>query len=298
MNCYQLVKTVLDELYDQLPFSCESDKDKAIFDELKVLREKYPELTNGMTINYGDCTTRFAYIYRYVAAHAFTTYALIRDTPELASLFNKSPLRVCCLGGGPGSELLGILKYMEKNNKSSTLNCRVYDREERWRESLGSVCNQLISFSLLPSFRTLDVVDAEAWTKYPELIDSNLFTMSFFISELYSRRQRTEGFLIDLFKKSKRSSMFLFIDNSSHYSREWFDRLVKMHNQQGVYGKLQLIKKSEGHGFQLENGEQAKDLEPYISKFVSSKRGKSDESNEVGLPRSYPQVDYRIYHKE
>lgn len=294
MDLFQFTKNMLDELYDQLPFTSENEKDEAIFYELKTLRKMYPEITNGAIINYSHPITRFAYIYRYVAAHAYTTYALLRDNPELGSLFDMNQISVCSIGGGPGSDLLGILKYIGKNKKSSTVNCRVYDREERWRESLSSVCNRLTSFSLLPTFRILDAADAETWNKYPELLESNLFTMSFFISELYSRQKQAKNFFIHLFKNAKKLSWFLFVDNSSGYSRQWFDEVVKMHNQSGRYDRLQLIKKSENHGFQLEDSEQPKDLEPYYSKFRGFDQGKFDE---VGLPRSFPRVDYRIYRK-
>jgi hypothetical protein len=294
LNCFHFIKNVLDELYDELPFSNENAKDEAIFYELKDLRDRYPELINGVTINYSAPITRFAYIYRYVATHAFTTYALLKGVPELGSLFNMSQISVSCLGGGPGSDLLGILKYIKSKNKPITLKCRVYDREERWRESLSSVCNHLTSFYILPTFRTLDVIDAETWNKYPELLDSNLFTMSFFISELCSRQEQAEDFFVSLFKNAKKFSLFLFIDNSSGHSRVWFDKLVKVHNQSGRYGQLHLIKKSEKHRFYLEDGEQAKDLEPYYSKFGDPGRSKL---NEVELPKSNPMVDYRIYRK-
>lgn len=294
MILFRLIKDVLDELYDQLPISGEDVKDDAIIYELKVLRDKYPELTDGVSIDYSDRITRFAYIYRYVAAHAYTIYALIRSTPELGALFNMEETRVSCLGGGPGSDLLGILKYMERNKNSAILNFRVYDREERWRESLSSICNRLTSFAIVPTFRTIDFVDAEAWTKCPDLFESNLFTMSFFLSELYARQELAEDFFMSLFKNAQKYSWFLFVDNSSGYSRDWFDKLVKMHNQHGSDGRMQLIKKSEKHGFQLENCEQAKDLEPYYGKFGGSGRSKFDE---IELPKSNPRVDYRIYRK-
>jgi hypothetical protein len=135
-----------------------------------------------------------AYIYRYVAAHAYTIYALIRNTPDLSRLFDMSKLCVCCLGGGPGSELLGILKFMAMGKKSATLMCRVYDRQERWRESLGSLCNHLTSFDIFPTFRVLDVAEADALAKNPELLHNDLFTMSFFMSEVHSKQEQAESF--------------------------------------------------------------------------------------------------------
>jgi hypothetical protein len=94
---------------------------------------------------------------------------------------------------------------------------------------------------------------------------------------------------------AKQNSYFLFLDNSSGYSREWFDKLIKKHNQQVSCGRLQLIKKAERYLFQLASNEKAEGLEPYYSKFGELGRSKSDEA---GRPKSDPVIDYRIYRKE
>src|SRR5437667_8492978 len=127
MNLFPLVKSVLDELYAQIPLSGEDAKDEVIKYQIKVLRKKYPELIQGITVDYNHPITRFVYTYSYVTAHAYTIYALMRDIPDFSHLFNMNQLRVCCLGGGPGSDLLGILKFIKTRNKSTTLMCRVYD---------------------------------------------------------------------------------------------------------------------------------------------------------------------------
>jgi hypothetical protein len=93
---------------------------------------------------------------------------------------------------------------MQTKNKSGTLKCCVYDREKSWRESLGSICNQLTSFPIFPTFRSLDVTDEEAGTEYPELLENNLFTMSFLMSELCSKPGYSEDFFMNLFKHAKR----------------------------------------------------------------------------------------------
>jgi hypothetical protein len=132
MNLFPLVKSVLDELYVQIPLPSEDAKNEVIRYQIKDLRNKYTELANGITVDYTHPITRFVYMYSYVTAHAYTMYALIRDTPDLSHLFNLNQLRVCCLGGGPGSDLLGMLKFIKTKNKSTKLMCCIYDRQERW----------------------------------------------------------------------------------------------------------------------------------------------------------------------
>jgi len=62
MNCFQIIKSVLDEAYVQIPGD-EAEKDKVINNELKYLRGEYSQLSQECNINYSDPITRFAYIY-------------------------------------------------------------------------------------------------------------------------------------------------------------------------------------------------------------------------------------------
>ncbi len=294
MKLFQVVKALLDDIYSQIPLLDEDAKDVAILNHLKILREKYPSLTNGITIDYSDPITRFAYYYRYVSAHAFTVFSLIKAIPDLGHLFDRDKTSVCCLGGGPGSDLLGVLKFIKANNQSTALMCRVYDKEERWRESLGNVCNLLTSFNIFPTFRVLDVTAVEALTEYPEILHDDLLTISFLMSEVYSKQEQAEVFFQELFRKVKPSAWMLFVDNCSGYASSWFDKLVKAYNQSDEPDNLKLIKKEDRYEFLMETGEQMTDLDPYFSKFRGFGRDKSEEG---GFPIRDSKVDYRIYRK-
>jgi hypothetical protein len=111
MNCFQLVKTVLDEIYPQIPYENEADKDNEIKKRFTYLEEKYRYLLiKDMPVDYHDPITRFAYIYRYVTCHANIVYQVINGSPILAQMFDNERVNVTCIGGGPGSDFLGILK--------------------------------------------------------------------------------------------------------------------------------------------------------------------------------------------
>ena len=52
MNCFQLVKTVLDEVYEEIPERGEARKDAAIEKELRMLHNlKYADVTTGPDSN-------------------------------------------------------------------------------------------------------------------------------------------------------------------------------------------------------------------------------------------------------
>jgi hypothetical protein len=44
MNCFQLIKTVLDEIYNQIPFGTETAKDQAISTKLASMGPRYRNL--------------------------------------------------------------------------------------------------------------------------------------------------------------------------------------------------------------------------------------------------------------
>lgn len=272
VSCFQIIKSVLDELYQQIPFE-DKLKDRVIQRKLELLREKYNDLKNGVIPKYNDPYLHFAYLYCYVASHANTLCQIIDNLPELSSAFDRDRINVSCVGGGPGSDLLGLLKFIQLRNKPAHLRCGTYDREETWYDSLRNICNRIDPLSpISPYFRIMDVTKPETWLEQAELCGADLFTLSFFMSEIPVIRNEANPFFRHLFKSAKSGSLFLFVDNSSGSAHLWFDALVKEHNKCSTYGHLEFLKKPEDKRvFVIESGEQKRYLEPYYSKFGDPK---------------------------
>lgn len=295
LNSFRLIKKVLDELYCRLP---SKEKDILIQNRLENLRYEYKGLDVGAVPSYNDFFKNFAYVYCYVAAHANIVYELLnlKNSQELADAFDGNILKLSCLGGGPGSDIVGILKYVESKNKLATLNFCVYDREVRWRDSLSSVCNHLTSFSIFPTFRMLDVTDVGTWMKHSELLDSDLFTMSYFMSEVYSRHNDANTFFKYLFEQAKLGSFFFFVDNILIPTHKWFDDLVKEHNHSRKQGRIRLINtsdwcQSQQYSFQMESNEYKEDLSPYYGRY-------SDRFGRASCPKLKADVVFRVCRKE
>ena len=53
MNCFQIIKSVLDEAYVEIPGD-EAEKDEVINDALEYLRGEYSHLSQGGNIDYSD----------------------------------------------------------------------------------------------------------------------------------------------------------------------------------------------------------------------------------------------------
>jgi hypothetical protein len=263
MNVFQLIKSVLDELYRRIPGEA-AEKDKLINAQIKSLSTTYAKLSKeAPKTNYADAITRFAYIYEYVTSHANVVYQLVRDSADLRNLFNASQVSVTCIGGGPGSDFLGILKYILRNKKATSLKVNLFDREPAWSESWSDVDDKL-GLSISNRFMFFDVTKPETWKPYEKFLSADLFTMIYFMSEISTLHDQAEPFFKHLFENAKTGALLLYVDNRNQDFYGWFDSLVSAHNWKVLMSDQVELKMED-------TSEEKKDLEPYYSKFPDPK---------------------------
>ncbi len=273
----QLIKQVLDEAYGDIPGN-EAAKDAAISAEISRLSNSYARLTDSarVAIGYSSPVSRFAYIYKYTVAHADYIMQLIEQHRELRDLFTGDEVSVACLGGGPGSDLLGILKYMIRNGCEPALTCYLFDRERAWGDSWSEVAKSLeADFQLYPVFQQMDVTDPDTWRSYKKFLGSDLFTLSYFMSEIWSFKDTAEPFFDHCYGSAKPGAMFLFIDNNDANGEfaSWHDAIAAKHGVE--------ILSSTSCKMAFSNEEEKRHLEPYYSKFGWPKR-ESNVSCRIG----------------
>lgn len=292
-SCFEVVKNTLDILYDKLPAKTRDDDIQL---ELKQLSDSYKGLKVGGTIDYSKPATQFAYLYCYVTSHANTTYELLlkeEESSQLVSIFNQEEVNVVCLGGGPGSDLLGLIKFMEVHKKKAKLVCAIYDKEKNWQDTWQCVFKGFkASFPCKIGFRYLDVYKHTVSECHAKSENVDLYTMSFLLSEVCSNKEQAHPFFLDLFNRAKVGSRFLFIDNVSVEAHTWFDSIVTHYNQSCWDYSIDVLYQGNRQEFRLESREQKTGLEPYYSKFC--KQG----SLHGGNPRLGASVNYRICVKQ
>jgi hypothetical protein len=263
MNCFQIIKTILDEAYNDIEGN-EIEKDQMISEALEYLRNQYSSLMNGAIIDYSNPITRFAYIYVYVTSHANLVYSIIEKTTELNSIFDQQKTTVSCIGGGPGSDFLGILKYLMISGKKNPVKFQLCDKEKTWAESWHDVDDKVDpGFRISTSYLPFDVTKPEDWSLHAKYLQADIFTMIYFMSEVASLREVVDPYFTNLFQKSKPGSTFLFVDNNSKSFYEWFDELA---NENGVS-----IIKSQETFMVAPSDEKRADLGVYYEKFSSPK---------------------------
>lgn len=256
MTCMSLVKGVLDRIYRY-----DGVDDASICKSLDNLQRAYGDLVdNPIGVDYSHPATRFAYIYRYSTMHADLVCQMIERYSVLEGLFEASELLVTCCGGGPGSELLGVTKYMETYRKNTRVSFYLFDREGTWSECWAGVCRQInASFWLNPMFVQIDVTDRKSWCQLQDYLQADLFTLVYFLSELHGVKDYAKPFFSNMFLKAKRGSLFLYVDNNSSPFYDWFDEMARDSN-------LEILVSDHDH-IVLGQGEDKTKLAPYYPRF-------------------------------
>lgn len=264
VNCYELVKQVMDETYDAID-GTDAEKDKAVKDALAVMSTAYGNLTTGGGPDYGEPASRLGYIFRYVTSHANLVSSLLQQSGETLDLFKREELTITCIGGGPGSDLLGIIKVllMRSSQRTPRILAYICDREKMWMDSWGDVGMKLPEQVRLHTvYCQQDVCDVATW-KERKYLDADLFTMIYFMSELYSRKADAAAYFENFFARAKKGALFLFIDNRDVRFSGWFEELAQKH---GVH-----LLHSEDGARVTPNDEQESVLSGYVAKLGSTK---------------------------
>lgn len=230
MNLTQLIKSVLDEAYLEIAAGTNELKDVEIKRQLDLLTQSYGNLmaVNRTPIDYSNPATRFAYIYKYTIAHADYVMQMIRKFDTLNNIFAGGSATVSCLGGGPGSDLLGVLKYLLRGRRRLALTCYLFDRERAWGDSWSEVAQTLeTDFPIYPVFQQLDVTDQATWSSYKKFLKADLFTLSYFMSEVWNVRDAARPFFDECFRRIKSGAKILFIDNNDRGGDfvAWFEEI-------------------------------------------------------------------------
>jgi hypothetical protein len=276
MNCFHLVKEVLDETYAAIPGS-KAQKDDAIKKALKALSEGYADLKGGVNFSYKSPAVRFAYVYRYVTSHTCIVYESIRDSAELRSLFERDKVQVSCVGGGPGSDFLGILKYLVEKDLSPRARFTVFDRERAWANTWDYVEDKIgMALPLSTNYCQLDVAKKATWEQYDKFLQSDLFTMIYFMSEVWGERVGSKPFFDYLFTCAKPGALLLYVDNRDSEFAGEFDGYAT--------GSGWEMLERASYNMTLPYNEEKDDLGEYLTMFG-------------GWPKLTAKVDFRIIQK-
>lgn len=188
-------------------------------------------------VAYEDPLCRWAYLYTYVGAHAnLLDNALCNLDPLqnflLSKIHSSQSLSICSLGGGPGSELLGFVKFIERTkNPGDCINLQfsLIDRVPQWDDSWHALVNGLentfksnygasrqnwpiiINHSFLP----LDMLDVNCFGGFLSRFGSTeLFVLNHVVSELLAHPNEFQTVFNTIVNLAPDNAFILIIDRN------------------------------------------------------------------------------------
>ena len=226
-------------------------------------------------MDYKDPATRFAYVYKYVASHGdYVVRLLTIARQELGTVFNDKTARVTCIGGGPGSDILAVLKYLADYGSKEPVKkivCYLLDKEQAWADTWTELDDklELNDVKLNVNFQPLDVTDPDSWASQKKFLEADLFTLSYFVSEVIALDNGVvKKFWATLFKEAKPGALFVYDDNGKDVFNNYFD-------EQWKAAGLELIKDGTNTAWTPSSSEQASELALYKAKFGENPKLKS-----------------------
>ena len=158
----------------------------------------------------------------------YTLQYLLRHRAALnAPLFAKRDIEVVSFGGGPASELVGLIRYLESPESGESVNAvhySVYDKDGEWEDVARDVVSSIqTEIEIDVNYLTVDASSRREMANI-DLSKADLVMFSYFMSELAkleSRDRISENFRGTL-SGMKVGSKILFIDNKHKIFTDFF----------------------------------------------------------------------------
>ena len=223
----------------------------------KAIRHMSEEYHGGHPpeIPFESLVYRSAYLYEYAPANALAVEAVLNDAAEDQGLISglltsKLQISLCCLGGGPGSEILGVAKWLVRQQLSATqMEVVVIDKCLEWRNQWKSVRDTLNTNFLAGSSNSaqgrrlvvpkglvsVDIVDPKSAQLPPLVHGYDLYVVSYVVSHIYADDALSQfsKFMQTVIDSAPKGSRFLFIDRHER-EREWIGSVTTLLDHPGI----------------------------------------------------------------
>ena len=240
-------------------------------------------------IPFDDLVYRSAYLYEYAPANALAVEAVLIDDDKnqrliTSLLTSKQRISLCCLGGGPGSEIIGVAKWVVRQQLETTqLEVLVTDKYPQWKDQWESVRDTLntnlladgaVSAERPPlvvsrGFAEVDVINP-ASARLPVLRRGfDLYVVSYVVSHIYTPEDLSRfcQFMRSVIDSASKGSKFLFIDR---HEPDWKTSVATILNYPGM---------------------DISDLVPLFSKDPGDSR---EEKTDLGVLHEHLDIDPRL----
>jgi hypothetical protein len=178
--------------------------------------------------DYGSVVKKFCYLYKYSVAHGYYIYVALRALrPKIKpSIFSRNPTRIACVGGGPGTEIIGLCRYfreIEAENIGNRVEVTIFDKEPSWEEACRRVLECVSpGIDIKLTFVAFDATDPATYQNL-NFSGFHLVMANFFASEI--RKAKIVGasklFWKHLFDSMGAGKIFLAVDFADNQGAGW-----------------------------------------------------------------------------
>jgi hypothetical protein len=211
-------------------------------------------------ISYASLSAQTAYVFAYAPARAeYVRQYLIRHRAKLGhTLFDREDAQVDSFGGGPASELVGLVRYLEGADEPvRRIRYTIYDKDGDWAKVAEDIVDALeTDIEIEMCYEPVDATNRNRMAAI-DLSETDMVIFSYIMSEL-ARVGRSDQIITnfrDVLGNMPLNSKILFIDNLHPIFIDFFRscKLVKGLNQknddddavncdfaavQGIFGEL------------------------------------------------------------
>ena len=231
---FQIVKRIIDEVVD-LHADSSGQTAPEVLNEIRA----QIEATSGQhwsdddpEIEYNDPLCRIGYLYSHATANATVFEKALSDSDYPSRKMrngSRGTLNICSMGGGPGTELLGISKYLSQHPylvQPRRIEFTIVDEVQEWADTwtqLAEASEEELRSSLAsydieppvisPQFLGFDVLDPSTYKKFPHIFKkTDMVVFNYLFSENKAKLDAVQQALAELAKTTREDCAFVVID--------------------------------------------------------------------------------------
>jgi hypothetical protein len=253
MKYFEIVKSALDALLAGICQHKGLSPEQALDMVGSHLKTMSKEWFSGDTPNiaYGDPLCRFAYLYSHTAVNANLCEVCIRSMDAISEhildrLNQTGELKVCAFGGGPGTELLALCKFLTgkfrfgKLNPHGDVNFTLLDYVPEWGESwnaLESAIKRQFTaefgqrrnwpFTTSKSFYPYNMTKVDQYANLVQLFEQDIYILNYVLSEIFADHQAFGDLINEMAKHAPSGARFVIIDRKQDNVLGWAKELLQ-----------------------------------------------------------------------
>ncbi|XP_033107571.1 uncharacterized protein LOC117109372 [Anneissia japonica] len=212
-------------------------------------------------IDFDNPVYQACYVFLYFPVLCYSTfYGLLEcyNQGDFGNLLKRAEidncLKVCALGGGPGTDLFGVRMFLNDiGYKSLPIKAIVLDKHERWSFAFRCLISKLRNPSRLSAeYFRLDANCQSNLTVHLNsiLANADLITCSKFVSAVKAL-PNSKRVIVKTLKRAKPGAYIFYVDNSKGGNTKYFRSVAQLAN----YTEVSCFERGEDNPFRLPSTE-------------------------------------------